>query len=58
VSLLAPVMRAGLKLRGTLQFRRADGSVCKEVELDGVLPLDLDLALEESLEPPHGPDHP
>jgi hypothetical protein len=55
---LAPVMRAALKVRGTLQFRRADGSVCKEVEIDGALPLDLDPAIVEQLEPTHGTDHP
>lgn len=61
MSLGSMAVVARLALRGKLQFRRADGSVCKEVEiLDGSLPLvaPVEASHAEPVEPTHVPDHP
>jgi hypothetical protein len=59
MSLGSPVIPARLAIRGVLQFRAADGSVIKEVEIiDGSLPF---VSLPPSASEPEQrdvPDHP
>lgn len=57
MSLGSPVIRARLALRGTLQFRDAEGRILKEVEIvDGALPLVQRAADPIPVtEPHHGP---
>lgn len=62
MALSVPIL-ARLAIRGRLQWRRANGTVIKEVEIiDGELPIVRrvpreDLATASALEHPHDPGH-
>jgi hypothetical protein len=59
MSLGSPALEARFSIRGLLQFRGADGSVIKEVEIvGGSVPLEIPIAERPDPEPPHVPDHP
>lgn len=59
MSLGSPVLPVRLAIRGVLQFRAADGSLLKEVEIvDGSLPIVSTSPVATEPEQHDVPDHP